>query len=608
MIVFLMATLGGIIYIKSASILDSESESLMVSQLDRVQENIELLVNINKLETRELSRDKRVEAFLQGKLDLKGINRYLVYLMEEKNKNYNYYMDFFILDKGGRIIASCMPTAMNVDLSSRKYFLESVKNNTTVTSDILIGRVNREMIVNTVSPITNYEGEVLGFAGTSIYAEYFSKVVENLELGDRGYYSIIDSDNLVLTHPKKALIGKESSFNVTREMFGGDYSKVIKKRVNVDGEAEFQIFKLMKNKNWILVAALPEKDMYKKSTSLLYSVIFIGLMALIIAMLIGVYVTKRISLPIAAMTEYMNIISRGNTFIGKSISESIDILKRNYNDSIEIRANDEIGRFQKSFNETKRFLLLIFRRFENESRQLMKSSEELAHRIEDITTGTGRFISSLSHDLKNSITVIKGYSKGLRMGVIEDEKTKMEFIDGIYKRTEELEGIIYDVLDSAFEAQGTLRLLRERVDLKEFGEELIDGAREYVEDRGLVFEGVMDIDDAYINIDRMKIKRVWNNLIGNAVKYSSRGSKVSVKIVRELNMAYFEVYDEGIGIKMEEMDKIFDMFYRGSNVEEKGYGLGLYISKSIIEAHGSELKARPGTDKGSVFWFTLDIV
>lgn len=614
MIVILMVSLGTMLYFKSVSIINKDSETLMVSQLDRVQENIDLLVNMNKLETNELALDKKVESFLSGNVGLPDINKYLLNLMNKKNKVYNYYMDFFIIDKSGHIIASCIPSAINVDLSSRDYFIQSSRTKSIVTSDILVGKANGQLIVNTASPIINLKGELLGYAGTSIYAEYFSKLAENLTLDKNGYYAIIDSNDLVLSHPNKDLIGRKFPFNINHKSFEGSNENLIKQTMNVNPkEKEFQIFKLMKNTNWILVASLPAKDMYHKSKSFLYSVIIISIIALIFSIFIGVYVTNKISMPIVTMTEYLNIISKSNSIIDKSISESIEILKSSYKEAdesksyVEIKDNkyDEIGRFQKSFKDVKKTIYILLKRFEKESDQLIKSSKQLALTIEDISNGTGKFISTLSHELKNSITVIKGYSMGLKAGIIEDEAAKAKFVDEIYNRTEEIETIIYDVLDSAYEANKDITLHKEKLDVKNFAIELTRDAREYVKSKGLNFKDYVNIEDGILNIDKVKIKRVWNNLISNAVKYSDLGSTVTIRIVQQSNMIKFEVQDEGIGISEDDIKKIYTMFYRGTNVKQKGYGLGLFISKSIVEAHGGELNAESKLNNGSVFWFCI---
>ncbi|WP_027623001.1 ATP-binding protein [Clostridium lundense] len=616
MILILMASLGTIIYIKSVSIINKGSETLMVSQLDRVQENIDLLVNINKLETNALALDKKVEAFISNKATSFDINCYLSELMDKKNKLYSYYMDFFILNKNGNIIASSMPSAINTDLSNRNYFIQSANTKSTVTSDILIGKVNGQLIVNTVSPIINLKGELLGYAGTSIYAEYFSKLAKNLTLGQKGYYAIVDSKNLVLSHPNKNLIGKEFPFNIDHKNFEKNKKQLIKQTVSInDKEKEFQILKLMKNTNWILIASFPKKDMYSESKSFLYSVLIITVIALIFAMFIGIYVTKRISVPIVTMTEYLNIISKGNSIIDKSISESIEILKNNSKEAdkndcyknIENDDYDEIGRFQKSFKDVKGIIYIMLKKFEKESSELIKSSEQLALTIEDLSMGTGKFISTLSHELKNSITVIKGYSMGLKEGIIEDESVKKSFINGIYVRTKEIERIVYDVLDSAYEANKDMKLYKEKIDLKNFVIELTTNAKEYVENKNLNFESYTDIKGGMLNIDKVKIKRVWSNLISNAVKYSKQGSLVTIHITQQCSMITFTVEDEGIGISEDDMKKIYTMFYRGMNLKQKGYGLGLFISKSIVEAHGGELNAKSEVGKGSVFWFSIKL-
>lgn len=618
LIVVLMASLGIVIFMMSASIIDKDSETLMITQLDRVQENIDLLLRIIGLETDALSLDKRVETFLKGQLEVREMNRYLTEMMRRKNEREDYYMDLFIINTEGRIIASCMESAMNLDLSQREYFKKSVGTQETVTSDILVAKSNGQMIVNTVTPVRDLKGRVLGYAATAVYAEYFSKLVSGLKLGQNGYYAIVDSNNIVLSHPDNALVGKPSHFNIGHGSFNPDNSsnKFIKRKERIsESLMEIQVFKLVKNNNWILIAALPGDEMYRHSKSLMYSLFIIGFAALSIAVMIGIYVTNRISLPIEAMTRYMDVISRGNMMVNKSISDSIEILKKNYEDidqekldeGVKYHNNDEIGRFKKAFQAMSKSQWAVLRKFENESRNMVQASEKLAKSIDEISVGTGRFISTLSHDLKNAVSVIKGYAKGLKLGVVESEADVKEFLDGIYSRAEELESVIYDVLDSAYEAQARIRIRREPVSLKEYTAELAESAKQYAENSGVTLICNINIKDAMIMIDRTKIRRVWNNLVSNGIKYLKPDGKITVSIVQEAEEVILSVRDEGIGIDDNEIGSIFNMFYRGSNVEQSGYGLGLYISKSIVEAHDSRLHVYSEKGRGSEFWFSLKV-
>ena len=155
-------------------------------------------------------------------MSTREINAYLSDLLMKKNQSDNYYMDLFVMDMSGHIVASCMPVAMNIDLSSREYLKESVRKKETITSDILISRSNKALIVNTATPIMNEEGQVLGYAGTAVYADYFSDVVKGLELGQTGFYAIVDSNNMILSHVNRSLIGKPSIYDVTKELFSRD--------------------------------------------------------------------------------------------------------------------------------------------------------------------------------------------------------------------------------------------------------------------------------------------------------------------------------------------------------------------------------------------------
>lgn len=245
--------------------------------------------------------------------------------------------------------------------------------------------------------------------------------------------------------------------------------------------------------------------------------------------------------------------------------------------------------------------------YENESESLVKATEKMALTIKDMYNDASSFLLTLSHELKNSITVIKGYAKGLKLGIIDDENLKKDFINSIYERTEELEKTIYDVLDSAYEAQSKTKVNKDFVDIEEFSSELAESSREYVLSSEINLEVSLTLEPGTMYVDEMKIKRVWNNLINNAVKYSGKGSTINIRIISEsqTNRIRFEVEDRGIGIDSNEQDKIFDMFYRGENVSAKGYGLGLFICKSILDLHDSNLNFISEKGNGSIFWFYL---
>lgn len=608
LIVIVTISLGTLIYIKSAAILNKEAERYMISQLNRAQENIDLLLEINKLETRELALSEEVKLFLLGKVSTKDINNYLIGIQRQKNKADNAYMDHFILNTKGYIVATCLPYAMNLDLSTREYFLESKRTGKTVTSDFLISRSDKSYIVITVSPIKDDNGNVLGYAGISIFAEHFSKVVSNLKLGETGYFAFIDSNNIILSHPNKDLIGKKSIYSITEKLLKSKNSNrdsIIKTSFLDNKIKQIQIYKFIKNKDWILIAILPEKEMHIKSQQLLNSVFLIGIISLLFAMVLGIYVSNKISYPIVKVTKYLNEAAKGSSIIDESISKSIKMLRQELSISKDSVEDDIINENKKKSKISLKSLVKYFKSFENESENLIKTAEQLAVTIEEISYGTGRFISTLSHDLKNSIAIIKGFAKGLKMGIITDEKIKKEFIEGIYNKSIELEKISCDILDSAYEAQCNIKIYPQKVDLENLCNELINSAKQYVENFNRKVEFEIKVSKGYLMIDITKILRVWNNLLSNAVKYSPEDKEIKINIIQEKDQVKFMIEDFGIGINKNEIDKIFNIFYRGSNVSKNGYGLGLFIAKSIIEAHNSKLFVESEEGKGSKFYFYL---
>lgn len=620
-IILLLILLSGSIYVKSASILNQDAEAYMQSQLERAQESIDLRIRIHQLETEKLALDAQVLEFLKGHVQTDRMNSYLISLMQKKNAQSKQYMDFFILNTKGTIIASTMPEAMHLDLSTREYFRQSFLTGQTITSDILIARSDESLIVNTVGPIYDDLGKVIGYAGTAIHAEFFSDTVKDLKLGKTGYFIIVDSNNLILSHPDMNLIATDATNTVfalperllSKEQW--NHSDIAKKRVitNQNGFQELQLYKKMKSNRWILIAMLPKYEVQEKSMDLLSYVILIGLFVTVGAMLIGIYISNRISTPIVAITEYMNRAVKSNLMLRQSVSDSIrafaeeDRLLDHQTESLR-HSSDEIGNLSRSLKNLKEHFVSIINSFERESAELIKTSQELSSTIEDTSYRTGNFISTLSHDLKTSITLIKGYIQGISSGIIEDPAMQKHFFQEIYNSTIDIEKITCDILDSAYEAQWSQKLHLEPVNAVVFAEQLFQAANQYIYHSERSFKGSFKCDSGYLSIDSTKIKRVWNNLLNNAVKFSDKGSLIQVIIEQQGEEITFKIIDTGIGIPDEEKEKIFDMFYRGQSMKTKGYGLGLFISRSILEAHHVSLNFYSEYQKGSTFWFSLPII
>jgi two-component system sensor histidine kinase VicK len=114
-----------------------------------------------------------------------------------------------------------------------------------------------------------------------------------------------------------------------------------------------------------------------------------------------------------------------------------------------------------------------------------------------------------------------------------------------------------------------------------------------------------------IIVDRVKIRRVINNLLNNAIKYTPRGGSVRVIVKKEDHQLVCSFTDTGVGIPVDEQEQLFQRFFRGSNVSKiqpDGTGLGLYIAKALVEAHHGKIWFESEEGKGTTFYFSLPIV
>jgi PAS domain S-box-containing protein len=217
------------------------------------------------------------------------------------------------------------------------------------------------------------------------------------------------------------------------------------------------------------------------------------------------------------------------------------------------------------------------------------------------------FISVISHELKTPVALIKGYASTLsREDAHWDEATVREGLRIIEEESDRLDQLINNLLDASRIQAGGLKLELTDVSLPRLAEKIVNRLRTQTSVHR--FELAFPPDFPPVFADEERISQVLYNLLNNAVKYSPRGGTIRVggqALDREV-LVY--VSDEGIGIPKEEQDHLFQRFYRvdsGLRRQTPGVGLGLYLSRAIIEAHGGRIWVESEAGKGATFYFTL---
>jgi two-component system CheB/CheR fusion protein len=190
--------------------------------------------------------------------------------------------------------------------------------------------------------------------------------------------------------------------------------------------------------------------------------------------------------------------------------------------------------------------------------------------------------------------------------VTKDEQT-IKMLSKMDYQIVKLTSLINDLLDTSKLQSGTLTFQQEFFQPKKLITDTIEKIKPTAPDQEFVFKSNTD---AYVNADRERIGQVIINFLSNAVKYGGSSKKINIELNEKDNKIICSVEDFGKGIIPEEQDKVFGRFYRisGKNMNTfPGLGLGLFISKEIIENHGGKIGVTSEKDKGSVFYFELPI-
>jgi signal transduction histidine kinase len=224
------------------------------------------------------------------------------------------------------------------------------------------------------------------------------------------------------------------------------------------------------------------------------------------------------------------------------------------------------------------------------------------------------FVSIASHQLRTPLTVIKGYASMLLEGSFGQVPTgaHRDAIDKIYQASQRLVLMIEDFLNISRIEKGEMVYNMARVDFKELVKEVIVDLSTTIQGEQLkITFDTPTGGDFYITGDHLKLRQVVGNIIDNSIKYTPTGGQITIRLSKDdaEGKMIFSVTDTGVGLTSEAMGKLFQKFSRAkgmSKLHTEGRGLGLYVAKQIVEAHGGEIRAySPGKDQGSTFTVSL---
>ena len=220
--------------------------------------------------------------------------------------------------------------------------------------------------------------------------------------------------------------------------------------------------------------------------------------------------------------------------------------------------------------------------------------------LEELARRRAQMVLEVSHDLRTPLTSVKGAAENLLDGIAGRlEESQREYVEIVRDHAGRLIGAINNLLDAARAPEPTVDLELVPVDVGALARDVARSLQPIAEERGVT----MDVEAAEVETlaDEGKLRKVLENLVGNALKFTDRGGSVRVAVARGDGDVRVTVRDTGVGIEEKELARVFDRFHRARSDDRPGSGLGLAITRDLVRLHGGDVVATSEPGRGSTF-------
>lgn len=311
-------------------------------------------------------------------------------------------------------------------------------------------------------------------------------------------------------------------------------------------------------------------------------VIFAGVIAIFISVFVSYFISMSIIKPIKKITDI-----------------SLEISKGNFSNKVPIYSLDEIGKLAETFN----YMMVTLDK-------TMSDLEDEKNKMSKLEKAQRQFVANASHEIRTPLTSVRGYVEAILDGVIKDKEEERRHLSIILKETLRMHRLVNSLLDLSRIESGQIKVNKKKLNISEVINRTVMKLKPIIEDQEIKL--VLDISKNLPMVwgDDDLIEQVIINYITNAVRFTPAGGSIIIMAEQNNNEVYVHTIDTGVGISVEELNKVWGRFYKidkTRKLSKEGAGLGLSLVKEIIELLGGRTWVESELGKGSNFGFSLII-
>jgi signal transduction histidine kinase len=445
-----------------------------------------------------------------------------------------------------------------------------------------------------------------GVVVAEIDLAFVRPIIDRARIGTAGYAYAVDSRGELITHPNVNLVLRRTNFASLPQVeaaLGSPASApadAVTTGRDQDGTEVLSAFQTIDLLGWHVFVEEPLSEAFAPLESAIWRTALLLLAFLLLATVTSVLLARRLVRPIESIQAAAAKIGSGGL-----------------DQRIEVPSRDELGALAEEFNRMAARLQESYSSLEQKvqerTRELATALGELDEKSRELEAASrhkSQFLANMSHELRTPLNAIIGFSQVLGERLFGDVNEKQaEYLDDILTSANHLLALINDILDLSKVEAGQVELAVAPFSLTEALERGVVMVRERALQDGVqvAFAASPGVDR--VTGDERRIRQVIFNLLSNAVKFTPAGGAVDVRATRVDGEVRVSVADTGPGIAAEDHERIFEEFQQTeAGVEQReGTGLGLALSKRLVELHGGRIWVDSEPGKGSTFVFTLPV-